>query len=431
MAQLNALRTGLGQNALIMDARLTDAAMQRAAELSIFYDHIRPDASPFSAALTGMNISGPGENIALGYDNAKNVMDAWTTSPGNYANMTNSSYSAVGVGCFYQDDGTRYWVQVFAAGGAFSKNADSGKKTLTKEVRALGDLLDLEVDQDAAKIQIDDTQTFSLYNIVNQGWAYTSPTKIMPPFYESADTDIAVVDSNGEVRGVASGSTTIRLGMDSGLYLPVTVTIPDADQERANAAFAVKAESLIGSSITIEAVGPIMTVQADYGIPTIKTIAPPPETSVSKITAIAAVTGGESLMPVPMIINGDGTIAVLVSGSMVLLPLHVEAGFTDISTHWGAPDIMAAAELMIVEGVGNGRFSPSASVTNAESATMFLRAFGIDPGSGAPPLEGIDQSRWYADIINTAAMYGLVSPGIIPDAPMTRIETAELNDLGL
>ena len=62
---------------LVMDAELTEAAMQRAAETHAIYSHTRPDGSGCSTICPARM---RGENIAYGQDSPAEVMDAWMTS---------------------------------------------------------------------------------------------------------------------------------------------------------------------------------------------------------------------------------------------------------------------------------------------------------------------------------------------------------------
>lgn len=80
---------------LVMDAELTEAAMQRAAETHAIYSHTRPDGSGCSTICPARM---RGENIAYGQDSPAEVMDAWMTSSGHRANILHSGYTNIGIG---------------------------------------------------------------------------------------------------------------------------------------------------------------------------------------------------------------------------------------------------------------------------------------------------------------------------------------------
>lgn len=114
---LNQERAKAGLHPLKLDPTLTAYAMQRAAEISVFYgeDHSRPDTSGCFSIFQGVyaNTSGYGENIARGYANAASVMNGWMNSEGHRNNILTARYNSVGLGCFHQPDGTKAWVQMF------------------------------------------------------------------------------------------------------------------------------------------------------------------------------------------------------------------------------------------------------------------------------------------------------------------------------
>ncbi len=109
IAMVNSLRSSLGYGTLTVDNELTEAAMQRAAEISVDFSHTRPDGT------SCFTISGKasGENIAAGNSTAEATYNQWYNSSGHYANMINSSYKSIGIGCVYEN-GQYFWVQLFS-----------------------------------------------------------------------------------------------------------------------------------------------------------------------------------------------------------------------------------------------------------------------------------------------------------------------------
>ena len=102
---VNELRREAGVQELIVKDDLMDVAMQRAAEINMFFDHIRPDGSDF-CSLSYLIYS---ENICSGGNGAADVTNRFKNSPGHYENMMDPSYKYVGFGC-----ANGSWVQVFA-----------------------------------------------------------------------------------------------------------------------------------------------------------------------------------------------------------------------------------------------------------------------------------------------------------------------------
>jgi len=56
-----------------------------------------------------------GANIAMGYETPSLVMEAWLSSCGHKANIVNPSFSSVGVGLSWDDEGIPYWNLIFIA----------------------------------------------------------------------------------------------------------------------------------------------------------------------------------------------------------------------------------------------------------------------------------------------------------------------------
>ncbi|WP_060207158.1 S-layer homology domain-containing protein [Sporosarcina koreensis] len=55
-----------------------------------------------------------GENIAKGYTTAKTVVQGWMDSPGHRANILQSRFTNIGIGYATDQNGTTYWVHIFA-----------------------------------------------------------------------------------------------------------------------------------------------------------------------------------------------------------------------------------------------------------------------------------------------------------------------------
>ena len=105
---VNKERKSKGLSELKMDKDLLDVAMQRAAEVALYFSHTRPDGSSCFSATDKMEA----ENIAGGQSSAAAVMTSWMNSAGHRANILTSYFKTIGIGCFTQG-GTVFWVQCF------------------------------------------------------------------------------------------------------------------------------------------------------------------------------------------------------------------------------------------------------------------------------------------------------------------------------
>ena len=225
--KVNALRESVGVNELTLDLNLTEIAMQRAAEISIYYSHTRPDdRSCFSFPLTG---SAFGENIAIGYGSPSAVMNGWENSSGHYANMVSSKYNAIGIGCFVASDGTLCWVQYFAGGISPTPTSRDDFVKITRTISAKIKNLDLSIASEPSElslVNVGDRVAFSVANR-NLGFSYQTQ-KISSDFtFTSSKKTIVDIKSNGVGTAKGSGITeiTATLNGEPALVINQRVTV--------------------------------------------------------------------------------------------------------------------------------------------------------------------------------------------------------------
>ena len=111
---INQERAAQGLSALTMNSAAQSAADVRAAELVTLFSHYRPDGTVCFTALdeAGVSYMTAGENIACGQTSPSSVVSAWMNSSGHRENILSSSFTQVGISCYYAN-GTYYWVQLF------------------------------------------------------------------------------------------------------------------------------------------------------------------------------------------------------------------------------------------------------------------------------------------------------------------------------
>lgn len=123
---VNQQRRQNGCQELVMDADLLEAAMQRAAEISVSFSHTRPDGSDCFT----VSDKSYGENIAEGQNSPSEVMEDWMNSTGHRQNILNSGYVSIGIGVVWTGSGYD-WVQEFGYGdvNAASRRTDEPVRT--------------------------------------------------------------------------------------------------------------------------------------------------------------------------------------------------------------------------------------------------------------------------------------------------------------
>ena len=116
---VNQARARVGRGSLVWDADLENFALQRAAELVLYYSHTRPNGARAVSDVPGRVVGTAAENIAMmGWEgSAAEYNTSWTNSPGHYANMIESSVSCFGAAIVYCN-GRSYAVEVFRSGSS-------------------------------------------------------------------------------------------------------------------------------------------------------------------------------------------------------------------------------------------------------------------------------------------------------------------------
>ena len=111
----NQERVKAGKSPLKSNSNLTKAAMVRAKEITIRFEHIRPDGSNVSTALYENGVAFPtGENIACGGSSAKDIVNGWMNSSGHRAAIMRDDNGYMGVGVCKKENGGWFYVQDFS-----------------------------------------------------------------------------------------------------------------------------------------------------------------------------------------------------------------------------------------------------------------------------------------------------------------------------
>lgn len=98
----NNIRSGLSLNILQENPKLSEAALNKAQDMIVneYFAHIGPNNRSLRNWLynSGYNFSVAGENLALGFTTADDVVDAWVASKTHYANIIDPDFTEIGVG---------------------------------------------------------------------------------------------------------------------------------------------------------------------------------------------------------------------------------------------------------------------------------------------------------------------------------------------
>jgi len=221
---VNKERAANGLQPLVIDSELQDAAMLRAMETLVYWDHTRPDGtSCFSVSDKVM-----GENIAYGQGSPASVMSSWMDSPGHRANILGSRFRSIGIGCVYFHS-AYYWVQDFGedTGDGIAK---AGKSKVTQPVQVQLSLVKPVYDSSCGKrVSLSDTDGVvpKIVTDTSAGWYEPFAFDSSDFDYSSSNEKIFTVGEDGRILPAGTGSAvyTAALKSDPSVKAAATITV--------------------------------------------------------------------------------------------------------------------------------------------------------------------------------------------------------------
>ena len=179
---VNQTRADRGIAPVTRNATLSTLAMQRAAEIALYYSHTRPDGTDCFTILDGA-YSGwynCGENIAINQRSAEEVMEDWMNSQGHRENILSADFTQIGIGCFYSD-GVFTWVQLFGNSTSDTAQTTAADETdVMVDVQILPSLLSVETLGAVDELEMWPGQTHTMIiDATNVEFVYSSPALIV------------------------------------------------------------------------------------------------------------------------------------------------------------------------------------------------------------------------------------------------------------
>lgn len=208
---------------LVYDAKLEEIAMQRAAELALYYSHTRANGEGCDTAFRDLGYSGWtfGENIAAGYVSAADVFKGWCedgendnySTQGHRRNMLDGNFTAIGMGHVVYN-GTHYWAMELGVSDAESNTGVDGARTVPVEVN-YSNIQALSAGKDSCTAAVGSASelpevkaTITQSSSVN--WVSPATCTVINPEWVVADPSVATV-ADGKVTGQKAGSTTLTV----------------------------------------------------------------------------------------------------------------------------------------------------------------------------------------------------------------------------
>ena len=190
---------------LVMDEDLLEVAMKRGHEAAFSYSHIRPDGTLFWTAEQSTSIAQ--ENIAIWYSTPEQAIYIWMNSPAYRADFLSDAYKSVGVGCFQMGE-AYYWVLLFSQDESAITASKKIDQRVTATIAALTNTIHARINMTVSNVKEGHriTSSFLVYRTNSD---YGVPIKLSEVDWASSNQGVGVIDSNGTIKGVKSGLTTI------------------------------------------------------------------------------------------------------------------------------------------------------------------------------------------------------------------------------
>lgn len=205
-------------SSLRMDYDLQVAAMKRAAEISLDFNHTRPDGSDY----TSVNTKVYGENIAFNFKGAEEIMNLWMNSEGHKNNILYNGYKSIGIGCFKNGE-VYYWVQLFGISEPTYELIKTGSQTTTRSISVLNENLNLygrkaTNSTSSSYMNIGNKGSY-LYGINNKNPKYSkyvySVGVASDYTFSSSNISVIKINSDGTFNAVGEGTAIITIALKS------------------------------------------------------------------------------------------------------------------------------------------------------------------------------------------------------------------------
>lgn len=206
---INKERSKRGISELKMSTGLMKVATRRAAELSLYYSHSRPNGEEDAFGMYAWEYH-VGENIAINQPTPEKVVNAWMQSNNHKQNILNKKYRSVGIGCF-KVDGVIYWEQFFVDNKISKNTSQPNNKTTTYAIPIKKNRVILRQKEKVVYIYVKRTKNLRAYQnpYSLNGFYFITRLKYNCLTFKSNNSKIVKVDKKGNITGVQRGKTSV------------------------------------------------------------------------------------------------------------------------------------------------------------------------------------------------------------------------------
>ncbi|OXM85771.1 S-layer homology domain-containing protein [Paenibacillus rigui] len=200
------------------------------------------------------------------------------------------------------------------------------------------------------------------------------------------------------------------------IKVQIEIAIPTADIQKvvenmaAQGAFTLVAPPI---NFSVRAMNGDKSIEVSkFNVYVERTLAIPGDVDPNKITTGVVVDpdGSSTHVPTKVVAMHGSYYAVIKSltnstYSLVWHPIE----FNDVANHWAKHAVNDMGSRMVIDGTGDGMFSPDREITRAEFAAILVRGLGLRLEKGSVPFSDVSNSDWYSNAVKTAYAYNLIS----------------------
>jgi hypothetical protein len=154
--------------------------------------------------------------------------------------------------------------------------------------------------------------------------------------------------------------------------------------------------------------------------------------NTAKSTGVLFAGGAVSFVPSTFAADGSKTVVTIQRiGNSIYTAISSDITFKDVANNWSKKFIDTMVNKQIIAGYVDGTFKPRNNVTRAEFVSILVNALGVKTvGASTYGFTDVASNKWYADAINSAAKLGLIAgkgdKTFSPEATITRQEAASI-----
>lgn len=200
---VNQERIKAGVGTVKMDEELTEAAMIRAMELTVDFDHGRANLLPMRTLVSVVVM----ENAGYAGDSPQIIMDAWMNSDGHRYNILYNNWNSVGIGCIKYKD-TYFWIQLFSRKEPVGTIL-SGQIKNEEKIEVSSKFLHLSSSNNIVSNSINGMSVLSLSQPCVNWEDFSFEPNASSFTFNSSNPNIATIDKSGTISVLKNGVTTI------------------------------------------------------------------------------------------------------------------------------------------------------------------------------------------------------------------------------